>query len=722
MSLNEIVLKTRNLLSRLLGEKFELVLELEHDLGMVKIDPAQVQQILFNLVLNARDAMPQGGRIQVTTGHCNLKSVEGTKSHSPGVFLSVKDVGCGMSAETRARLFEPFFTTKVARQRHGAWIVHRPEHRDRQRWERGSRQRTRPGHAGHRVPAASCRCSCRHHQSLSLCIRHGETILLTEDNVAVRQAAVRILSECGYVVLEAASGPEAIAIARDHSGKIDLLLADVDMPGMSGHETALQICVRTAAVESALHVRLRATRAESRGSHSLFQKAIHQFRTARETARDFQTADSTPTEIQEAKAREAMTTAEITLPATPQIEGANFLNILIVDDERSIREACREVAQSLGFNTFVADSAEHAYRLLDSQGIDAVLLDLRLPGAGGLEALNRIKSLRPDAVIVVVTGYGTVQSAVQAMKNGAYDYVTKPFSLDELKLLLDRVASHLKLKSENRILREKIKSKQGFGSIIGRSPEMEKLYRIVAKAAHSTHPVLILGESGTGKELVARSIHFSGPFRDKPFIPVDCGSLVPTLIESELFGHTKGAFTGAHHAKDGLLSIAEGGTVFLDEVGELPTDLQAKLLRAIQEKEIRPVGGTKQIPINVRILAATNRDLEEGVSQGTFRRDLYYRLNVLSLRIPSLRERRQDIPILATHFLERQTRSSGNERTLSDDAMKAMLAYDWPGNVRELENCLERACAFTTGPMIHLGDLPAAISQLQGTECVGDWS
>ena len=411
-----------------------------------------------------------------------------------------------------------------------------------------------------------------------------------------------------------------------------------------------------------------------------------------------------------------MTTLEMTLPAIPQIEGANFLNLLIVDDERAIREACREVAQSLGFNTFAADSAEHAYRLLDSQGIDAVLLDLRLPGAGGLEALSQIKSRRPDAVIVVVTGYGTVQSAVQAMKNGAYDYVTKPFSLDELKLLLDRVASHLKLKSENRVLREKIKSKQGFGNIIGRSPEMEKLYRIVAKAAYSTHPVLILGESGTGKELVARSIHFSGPVRDKPFIPVDCGSLVPTLIESELFGHTKGAFTGAQHAKDGLLTIADGGTVFLDEVGELPTDLQAKLLRAIQEKEIRPVGGTKQIPINVRILAATNRDLEEGVSQGTFRRDLYYRLNVLSLRIPSLKERRQDIPILATHFLERQSRSSGTERTLSDEALKAMLAYDWPGNVRELENCLERACAFTTGPVIHVSDLPAAISQLQGSD------
>jgi two-component system response regulator HydG len=414
-----------------------------------------------------------------------------------------------------------------------------------------------------------------------------------------------------------------------------------------------------------------------------------------------------------------MTTLEAIVPSTPQIEGANFLNLLIVDDERSIRDACREIAQSLGFNTFTADSAEHAYRILESQGIDAVLLDLRLPGAGGLEALNQMKSRKPDAVVVVVTGYGTVQSAVQAMKNGAYDYVTKPFSLDELKILLDRLVNHLKLKTENRMLREKIKSKQGFGSIVGRSPEMEKLYRIIGKAAHSTHPVLILGESGTGKELVARSIHFSGPFRDKPFIPVDCGSLVPTLIESELFGYVKGAFTGAMHSKDGLLTIADGGTVFLDEVGELPVDLQAKLLRAIQEKEIRPVGSTKRLPINVRILAATNRDLEQGVAQATFRRDLYFRLNVLSLRIPPLRERRQDIPILAAHFLDRLSRSSGQERTLSDDALKAMLAYDWPGNVRELENCLERACALTTGPTLHVGDLPPAVSNLDGNAAPG---
>ena len=286
---------------------------------------------------------------------------------------------------------------------------------------------------------------------------------------------------------------------------------------------------------------------------------------------------------------------------TPQILAANFLNLLIVDDERSIREACREVALSLGFIAHVADSAEHAYRLLQSHSIDAVLLDLRLPGASGRRFCG-IKAQRPEALVIVVTGYGTVQSAVQAMKHGAYEYVTKPFSIDELKLLLDRVSNHLKLKTENRILREKLKSKQGFGGLVGRAPEMEKLYHIIAKAANSSHPVLILGESGTGKEMVARSIHYSGNFRDKPFIPVDCGSLVPTLIESELFGYVRGAFTGANQAKDGLLAIAEGGTVFLDEVGELPVDLQSKLLRAIQEKEIRPVEARGAFPSTSRSL------------------------------------------------------------------------------------------------------------------------
>jgi two-component system response regulator HydG len=413
----------------------------------------------------------------------------------------------------------------------------------------------------------------------------------------------------------------------------------------------------------------------------------------------------------------AVLTAEIETP-NEQAADSNLLNLLIIDDERSVRESCREVADALGFHTSIADSPEHGYRTLDSTNVDVVLLDLRLPGTNGLEVLREIKRRRPDIVVVIMTGYATVQSAVQAMKAGAYDYITKPFNFDELRLVLDRVTGHLKMATENKLLREQVKSKHGFGAMIGQAPEMDRLYRIIAKAAFSTHPVLILGESGTGKELVARSIHYSGPFRDKPFIPVDCGSLVPTLIESELFGYVKGAFTGAVRAKDGLMAAAEGGTIFLDEVGELPIDLQAKLLRALQEKEIRPVGGTRPIPINVRILAATNRDLEEGVQQGTFRRDLYFRLNVLTLRVPPLRERKQDIPLLAGHILERVARTTGVQRNISDDALKLMLNYDWPGNVRELENCLERACALTSGPTFHIGDLPTTLQNFHAQEPV----
>jgi DNA-binding NtrC family response regulator/nucleoside phosphorylase len=404
-----------------------------------------------------------------------------------------------------------------------------------------------------------------------------------------------------------------------------------------------------------------------------------------------------------ANTRDRPEAGEVFLPVS------NQLDLLIVEDEGAVRDAWAEIAVSLGFRTYVADSAPDARRLLQSRTIDAVLLDLRLPGARGLEALRQIKSQRPEALVIVVTGHGTVQSAVQAMKHGAYEYVTKPLSAEELKLLLDRVSNHLKLKTENRALREKLKSEQRYGGIVGRAPEMENLYRIIAKAASSHHPVLILGESGTGKEMVARAIHYSGLFRDKPFVTVDFGSLTPTLIESWLFGHVRGAFTGATQARDGSLVVAEGGTVFLDEVGEVPRDVQVKLLRAIQENEISPVGSTRRVRINVRLLASTSRDLEQAVAQGTFRRDLYFRLNVLSLRIPPLRERRQDIPLLASYFLERAARASGQGRVFSDDAMGAMMAYAWPGNVRELQNCVERACAFVEGPVINLGDLPPAI-------------
>src|SRR6516225_4652871 len=411
----------------------------------------------------------------------------------------------------------------------------------------------------------------------------------------------------------------------------------------------------------------------------------------------------------------AVLTAEIATP-TEQNADSNLLNLLIVDDERSVRESCKEVANALGFNTAVADSPEHCVRILDSTNVDVVLLDLRLPGTNGLEILREIKRRRPDTVVVIMTGYATVQSAVQAMKSGAYDYVTKPFNFDELRLVLDRVTAHLKMATENRLLREQMKSKHGFGAIVGQAPEMDRLFRIIAKAAFSTHPVLILGESGTGKELVARSIHYSGPLRDKPFIPVDCGSLAPSLIESQLFGYVRGAFTGAVKSKDGLMAAAEGGTVFLDEVGELPIDLQSKLLRALQEKEIRPVGGTRAIPINVRILAATNRDLEAAVQQGTFRRDLYFRLNVLTLRIPPLRERKQDVPLLAGHVLERVARTTGVHRTISDEALRRMLDYDWPGNVRELENCLERACALSSSATLQICDLPTTLRNFENPQ------
>ena len=405
-----------------------------------------------------------------------------------------------------------------------------------------------------------------------------------------------------------------------------------------------------------------------------------------------------------------MATVE-TMPEVQQI-AADAMNVLIVDDERTVREGCKEVAQSLGMSTFLAETMDVATRILDAQAIDLVLLDLPI-GTGGLEPLQDIKRRRPEAEVVVFTSQASVQAAVQAMRLGACDYVPKPFNLEELRLLLQRVVHHLRLTNENRMLREKVRSRLGFGNIVGHAPEMEKLYRMITKVARSTHPVLIIGESGTGKELVARSIHYSGPYRDKPFIPVDCGSLVPTLIESELFGYVRGAFTGAVRSKDGLLAVAEGGTVFLDEISEMPVDLQAKLLRALQEKEIRPVGSTRRIPINVRILAASNRNLEQAVEEGKFRKDLYFRLNVVALRLPPLRERKQDVPMLVSHFLDRLAGTSGKARTVSDEALKVMLAYDWPGNVRELENALERAGALSSGPVIQVADLPTAIQNCQ---------
>ena len=328
---------------------------------------------------------------------------------------------------------------------------------------------------------------------------------------------------------------------------------------------------------------------------------------------------------------------------------------------------------------------------------DILLVNLPAGSNEGLEMVSEVKLLYPETSVIAMTATGSVNAAVEAMRCGASDYLTKPFAMDELSTVLDRAAQNHATDTATRQLRERLRLSEGLGAMIGRSPEMEKIYRILSKVAQSTHPVLILGESGTGKELVARTIHAYGPNAQKPFLPVDCGSLVPTLIESELFGYVKGAFTGANRSKDGLLVSAEGGTVFLDEIGELSLDLQAKLLRALQEKEVRPVGATHRVPIKARIVAATNRDLAAMVEKGSFRKDLFYRLNVVNLRLPSLRDRREDIPLLAAHFLDRISREHSRKFTLSDEALRTMMRHDWPGNVRELENAIERACAHVFG-------------------------
>jgi two-component system response regulator HydG len=394
-------------------------------------------------------------------------------------------------------------------------------------------------------------------------------------------------------------------------------------------------------------------------------------------------------------------------------EHAGRLHVLVVDEDAAVRSACCEIASTRGFASHGVATIEAARSLLRGNSVDVLLIDIKAAGSAGLELLEQVKMLQPEIAVVVMTAFATVTSAVEAMRTGATDYLTKPFTLDELSAILQRAVENRTVDLASRRLRDRLRAQQGLGHIIGSSPEMEKLYRILSKVAHTTHPVLILGESGTGKELVARSIHANGPNATKPFLPVDCGSLVPTLVESELFGYVKGAFTGANRSRDGLLVSAEGGTVFLDEIGELPLDLQAKLLRALQEKEIRPVGATHSVPINVRILAATNRDLVGMVEQGRFRKDLYYRLNVVSLRIPPLRDRREDIPLLAAHFLERSNRQRGRSCAFSDEALRIMTDFAWPGNVRELENSIERACALSSGTILHIGDLPTQLQEFR---------
>ena len=387
------------------------------------------------------------------------------------------------------------------------------------------------------------------------------------------------------------------------------------------------------------------------------------------------------------------------------------LSILIVDDEDATRELCRDIALEMGLEVHTASTTSEALDTLEQSPVDIVVTDLRVPQLGGLELLKRINSSQPNTSVMMLTQYGTIETAVAATRLGARDYVTKPFHVAELRAKIERLIQSVELDHENRILREQLRTRPGFGALVGLSTKMQRVYKMVEKVSQHNYPVLILGESGTGKELVAQSIHFQGVRQNKPFVPVDCSGLVPTLIESELFGYVKGAFTGAQHARAGLLESGNGGTVFLDEIGDLPVDLQAKLLRALQEREIRPVGATDRVRIDLRIIAATNRDLESAIRGGTFRQDLYFRLNVVQIKLPPLRERKSDIPLLVSFFMEKFSDPQRPIRTISEDAMRRLMAYDWPGNVRELENAVERAVALGSGPILHIADLPSNLQQ-----------
>jgi len=384
------------------------------------------------------------------------------------------------------------------------------------------------------------------------------------------------------------------------------------------------------------------------------------------------------------------------------------IRFLVLDDEESIRRLCMTVAEGMGFASMGASTGEEALALLEESPAHIILTDLVMPRMSGLEFLEKVKKILPRSEVAVMTGHGSVETAVQAMKLGAYDYIAKPFTpLEELRLFLRRMAEKVELVQENQFLRERMDMETGMHGIVGTTPKIQDVLRMIARLKDTRTPVLIVGESGTGKELVARAIHFRGSFASRPFVAVDCGSLVPTLIESELFGYEKGAFTGALRSKIGLFQAAHGGTIFLDEIGELPLEMQAKLLRVLQEKEVRPVGSNQRVKVDVRVIAATNRDLETEYRAGRFRKDLYFRLDVVSVRLPALRERRSDIPMLVHWFLDRHAKGAGIQMTGA--AMKALLQHDWPGNVRELENCIERATALGEGKIIDVSDLPPSV-------------
>ncbi len=383
-------------------------------------------------------------------------------------------------------------------------------------------------------------------------------------------------------------------------------------------------------------------------------------------------------------------------------------SVLVVDDERSMREFLAICLQRAGHTVSVADSGQTALGSLQQSPVDIVVTDLRMPGElSGLDLLREIKAHGMDTEVIVVTAFATTETAIEAMKQGAYDYLTKPFKVDEINAVIARALEKRALVEENAELRERIAGRFRLARLLGKSPQMQRIFELIGKIHSTRTSVLITGESGTGKELVARALHTEGNRSSKPFVAVNCGAIPDELMESELFGHVKGAFTGAIADKVGLFRQADGGTLFLDEIGELSLNLQVKLLRVLQERRVKPVGGTDEIEIDARVIAATNRELEEEVANGAFRSDLYYRLNVIELRLPPLRLRREDVPMLVNHFLRRYAAEQSKPvQRIAPAALKILRDYDYPGNVRELENIIERAVTLSGGDTIDTADLP----------------
>ena len=396
--------------------------------------------------------------------------------------------------------------------------------------------------------------------------------------------------------------------------------------------------------------------------------------------------------------------------------------VLIVDDEKSMRDLLSITLEKEGYDVETAAGGELAIEMLHREMVDAVITDLRMPKVDGLQVLRAAKESSPDIAVIVITAVASTETAVEAMKLGAYDYITKPFKLDEVNLIVRNALERKRLRDENLYLRRQLETQHRFENIIGKSARIAEVFDTIRKIADSPSTAMITGESGTGKELVARAIHFNSYRRDKPFMSVNCGAIPEGLMESELFGHVRGAFTGAVSNKVGLFSAAEGGTLFLDEITEIPPLLQVKLLRAIQLREIRRVGDTKDMKTDVRLIAASNRDLEGAVQEGVLREDLFYRLNVIPIQLPPLRERREDIPLLIAHFLQKFSKELGKDvRGVAPEAMAVLERYHWPGNIRELENVLERAIVLGGADMVGVESLPESVRRerpVKGLESV----